>query len=104
MKEARVEMSPAKLAVVRSFSIFINSTVTATRSVAGALESELFWLPWSLVVTGFCVSELFAFAESELAVGLDFSERLQSDSIAIKKKTAMIEFIWRQSIRPRFPS
>jgi len=72
--------------------------VTATRSVAGALELELFWLPWSLAAAGFCVSELFAFAESELAVGLDFSERLQSDSVAIKKKTAMIEFIRYQSI------
>src|SRR6266851_241884 len=102
MKEARVEMSPAKLAVVRSFSIFINSTVTATRSVAGALEFEPFWLPWSLAADGFCVSELFAFAESELAAGLDFSERLQSASIAIKKKTAMIEFIRCHSITARY--
>jgi len=76
--------------------------VTATRSVAGALELELFWLPWSLVVDGFCVSELFAFAESELAAGLDFSERLQSDSVAIKKKTAMIEFIRYHSIAARY--
>src|SRR6267142_5029779 len=101
MKEARVEMSPAKLAVVRSFSIFINSMVTATRSVAGALELELFWLPWSPVVAGFGVSELFALADSELAVGLGFSERLQSDNVAIKKKTAMIEFIRYHSIAAR---
>src|SRR2546426_3410694 len=99
MEEASVEMSPAKLAVVRSYSIFINSTVTAARSVAGVLELEL--VSWPLPAAGLGVSALLVFAELELAAGLDLSVRLQSESIAIKENMAMIEFIWYRLVTVR---
>src|SRR5882672_91130 len=72
-------MSPLKLAVVTSFSSFINSAFTASRSAAGLVSARL--------------SLLFVFDGVELAAGFILSLRLHRDNIANKAVTARIDFI-----------
>ena len=69
-------MSPLKLAVVNSFSSFINSIVSATRSIPALARVEL-----------------LEALELELASGFDLSVRLQSDNAAKRIVNAKIDFI-----------